>query len=263
MTLEITPRWIPKDGPGFRPERDLRRFVENVDISGFGASNFESNLSFVTAQTEEPSGATRGSLWFKRGDGRLYIYDMDFYGPHSYDSAYTGTGLWVALSDRKEVLVRLYTSDNATLTITPYWPSVFSAFASASTNVTTQTYRHVPQTQRRGSFGDRLFKMPVWRDIADRTSAVTLSGPTEYRYEVVVDVGYGVMIAAPGTTGPAPLATSDAQYTGPYNPSAPYEGNEFFQWYMVESTYSAMWSNSSPAFYKTFCWAERRRWEFP
>lgn len=261
--MQIIPRWVPKDGPGFRPARDLKRFVENVEISGLGASNFESNLSFVTAQTLEPSAATRGSLWFKCGDGRLYIYDMDFYGPYGHDSAYTGTGLWVALSDRKEVLVRLYTSNSPTLVISPYWPTIFSAFASASTNVSTQQFRHIPQTQRRGGFGDLIFKMPLWRDAVDRTSAVTLAGPTEYRYEVVVDVGYGVMVAAPGTTGPAPLATSDAQYTGPYNPASPYAGDEFFQWYMVQSTYSAMWSNTSPVVYQTFTWAERRRWEFP
>lgn len=262
MALTIIPRWVPKDGPGFRAERDLKRFVESVEISGLGASNFGTDLNFVTSQTLEPSGATRGTLWFRRGDGRLYIYDKDFYGSHSYDSSYSGTGLWVALSDRKDLLVRTTTSDNATLVLTPYWPRIFSGHASSVTTVGTTSYRHVPVAQRRGSFGDVLFKMPVWTSPEERTSAVTIAGPTAYRYEVMVDVGYGYMVAAPGTTGPAPLATSDSQYTGPYNPATTYQAGVFWQWYMCQSTQSAAWSNTSPSLYKVFCWPERRRWEF-
>jgi len=80
MPLIIQQGPLPNDGENVDPATFLEAWINGSVITGLDGSNFdtgEGGLSFVVSQTDAPASSTRtpGLFWFKRGEGRLYVWD--------------------------------------------------------------------------------------------------------------------------------------------------------------------------------------------
>lgn len=109
MALKITPGPLPADGTRFKIEDMLTTFVQGTEITNFGPEEFgaAADVSFVISATDPPATniRSRGTLWFARGDGHLYQWTVHP-SPTEAPTAVTEAS-WVAISDRREILVRV------------------------------------------------------------------------------------------------------------------------------------------------------------
>jgi hypothetical protein len=130
MALVITPGYLRPEGPGFVPSRDLRRFVEETTITNFGPDNLGgAALGGVNSSTDPPATAsrTRNMLWFRRGEGKLYTWDLSAnYTDHTQASG----GYWYQVSDRHETLIMVDSSRPSRA----YTPIPFLLLSSNVTN---------------------------------------------------------------------------------------------------------------------------------
>ena len=103
MTIVVTPGPLPDDGTRIKVDPTLDAFVQGTVITNIGAEQFGSgaDVSFVVTATDPPatSARTNGMLWYRRGEGVLYMWDNQ--------QAAQGIALWVAVSNRKEMVVRV------------------------------------------------------------------------------------------------------------------------------------------------------------
>lgn len=102
MALQITQGTLPADGAEVDPATFLETWIGGVNVWNFPPGVFKGGtLQFVWCQSEAPRADERfaGLLWFKRGEGRLYMWDQPDL-PSTLTFADAG---WVALSDRKEL----------------------------------------------------------------------------------------------------------------------------------------------------------------
>lgn len=100
MALIVRPGPFPVvDGERLTVEADLQAFVNGTVVTNIGRAQVQNSevLEFVSSQTDAPDSPGRGTLWFKRGEGRLYSWHLNPTGA-------TG-GRWIAISDRRERLV--------------------------------------------------------------------------------------------------------------------------------------------------------------
>lgn len=98
---------LPNDGAVVSKATDLENWISNTTVYNLDANAFKGGtLQFVYSQSEPPATNTRfaGMLWFKRGEGRLYIYDNP-YMP-SQTGASNAAANWLSLSDRRDVFFR-------------------------------------------------------------------------------------------------------------------------------------------------------------
>lgn len=98
----ITPGPLPSEGARINPDRDLTNFVRGTQIVEMGITEINvatGGLMFVFSDSNPPpvSAQNRASLWFRRGEGRLYKLDV-------VPSGTTDTH-WISISDRKDMLV--------------------------------------------------------------------------------------------------------------------------------------------------------------
>lgn len=114
MTLRITPGPVPSDGQRIVIEDAMRSFIQGTTFTNFGPDEFVGEpVDFVYSNSEPPATnvRTRGTLWFKRGEGRLYRLVVEpvrseVWAP-SEAGANTGSEThWLAMSDRKDQLVK-------------------------------------------------------------------------------------------------------------------------------------------------------------
>ena len=103
MALIVDPGPLPDDGTRINVDRTLDTFINNTNVRNFGPNEFIGNedVNFVVSQTDAPEVASRtpGMLWFARGEGVLYFWDAQ--------QASESLALWVAASNRKEIVVRV------------------------------------------------------------------------------------------------------------------------------------------------------------
>lgn len=103
MGLLVTPGPLPvNDGQRLHVEPQLTAFVNGTNVANLGRREFEGGVvDLVTATTEAPPSneRTRSTLWFKRGEGVLYKWELNPTGA-------TG-GRWLAMSTRREKLVHI------------------------------------------------------------------------------------------------------------------------------------------------------------
>lgn len=100
MALIVRPGPLPtQDGERLAVETELQAFVNGTVVTNIGRAQIQNSevLEFVSSQTDAPDTPGRGTLWFKRGEGRLYTWHLNPTGA-------TG-GRWIAISDRRERLV--------------------------------------------------------------------------------------------------------------------------------------------------------------
>lgn len=115
MALTIVPGPLPADGTRIQIANTLNAFVSGTEITQFDTEEFQGGeIGFVTSATLPPATdfRSRGDLWFKRGEGKLYLWVLT--PPASADFAPSTTtgiseGTWVSISDRKEQLVKFET----------------------------------------------------------------------------------------------------------------------------------------------------------
>ena len=113
MALRITPGPLPADGARIKIEQVMTSFVQGTDITNFGPTEFSDGpVGFVVSQTDAPATDTRGrgTMWFARGEGKLYKWTPEpvksaFWSP-SEAGVNQSEALWVAISDRKEAMVK-------------------------------------------------------------------------------------------------------------------------------------------------------------
>jgi hypothetical protein len=105
MALGIDSGTLPVDGTSVDPAAFLETWISSVNIYNFGAAQFKgAPLNFVYTSTDPPALADRqpGMLWFKRGEGRLYVWDYSD-APSAPSSANTSDINWMSLSDRRDI----------------------------------------------------------------------------------------------------------------------------------------------------------------
>ncbi len=184
MALEITPGKLDaEDGQRIRPEPVIPDFVRGTKITNFGLDELGAGIGIVISSTEAPSSPRRNTLWFRRGNGRLYKFDI-------VPNASVTEGRWVSLSERRDALV-LY---NTTI-----------ASGEVLVRDTTETNMSVI-----GRFNRHLMKVVGNRrgdeviDAGDHIPPyfVAQTEGTTGDVHVVTEVGYVDTIAC-GATGPA------------------------------------------------------------
>jgi hypothetical protein len=97
---------LPENGAAIDPSTFLEAWIASTQVFELGPEAFKGSLQFILSQTDPPSMAQRqySTLWFKRGEGRLYVWDYNDQplGP-------TETGLnadrlnWLSISDRRDI----------------------------------------------------------------------------------------------------------------------------------------------------------------
>jgi hypothetical protein len=113
MVLKITAGPLPADGERMKIEEAMTAFVQGTEFTDFGPDEFaDGPVGFVVSATEAPVTdiRDRGTLWFKRGSGKMYKWTpqairSEFFSP-SLAGADVSEFQWVAMSDRKEALVK-------------------------------------------------------------------------------------------------------------------------------------------------------------
>lgn len=93
---------LPNDGEAVDPATFLEAWISGTTVVDLQSPAFSGGaLQFVYSQTEPPNLGERfvGMLWFKRGEGRLYMWDQ----PDLPSGLTFSDKNWIALSDRKEV----------------------------------------------------------------------------------------------------------------------------------------------------------------
>lgn len=252
--MKATPQFILSDGPIERS--DLKKFVESVNITELDAANFGA-VGLAVSQTEAPTELSRGTLWFKRGDGRLYLFDNTFYSDQSFDSAYSGDGRWVCMSDRKEILIRRQSRrlGGGNQDIAPVRPPLLHNLCSGYSG--TLAARNILSAQVCGNQTDEAYK--------DFSYPPGFTGATikasSYDYAVLVELGYGLMPLATGFAGPGPAVLSTTTYTALRADVAGgvYKPVNSFGHYVTESVASAVFSDVIGGLYEVFTFQQRPR----
>lgn len=215
MALDITPGPLPDDGQAVDVSPDLTAFVEGTTFDNFDLDNFTNTWTpFLISQTEPPAAAFRrpGTLWFKRGEGRLYMWttalpsSATIVGPDVGADPPVATGEvvwpapgadWVSLSDRREVYVR-YFGNASEQWVPPYgivslgWGSSLPPLGYSGPDVNPRSL--LPRAR---SWGTQIQPVQFFAN----TTSVSLPGRTH----VVMrghDLGYRFLTVASDYTGP-------------------------------------------------------------
>jgi hypothetical protein len=105
MSIIVTQGPLPNDGDTADPATFLESWISGTTIANLGVDAFKGgNVQWVYSQTDAPALADRfvGMLWFKRGDGRLYIWD----NAESPSQLTFSDANWMPVSERRELWVQ-------------------------------------------------------------------------------------------------------------------------------------------------------------
>lgn len=110
MTLSVVQGPLPQNGQTVDPSSFLSSWISNTYVYGLGAGAFKGgSLTFIYSQTDAPplQDRMRGTLWYARGEGRLYLWDQNN-SPSGVSSAAANVVNWLSLSDRKDIWVNSF-----------------------------------------------------------------------------------------------------------------------------------------------------------
>lgn len=96
---------LVNDHVSVNPSTFLEAWIAGTQVFGLGPGAFKGgSLQFVISSTNPPDLNHRapGQLWFKRGDGRLYIWDQSDL-PSGVSDAGVQNVNWLSLSDRRDM----------------------------------------------------------------------------------------------------------------------------------------------------------------
>jgi len=256
MALVVTPGFLRAEGPGFKPDRDLKKFVQTTHIAGLSAEEFGTELNFTYSQTDAPATLLRdpGTLWFRRGEGHLYMWDTAWHGVAelSIDTQYSGQGMWVSVSDRKEFINR---NRSFAAFTTERDIRNGAMLASGDTGSRGHPRQDVSHTGRSGDIRSALFG--GLSDGFDASYVTISAGATAYKYERLVDVGYGQIFALPGQQAPGAGCFDSTAWTGVVFSSAPYASTRQYFAHVTESVASTAIGTR----YRAFIFTEARRFD--
>jgi len=105
MSFSVVQGPLVNDHVSVSPSTFLEAWISGTQVYGIGAGALKGGtLQFVTSSTAEPDLNHRfpGQLWFKRGEGRLYIWDQVDY-PSGPSDASANNVNWLSLSDRRDM----------------------------------------------------------------------------------------------------------------------------------------------------------------
>lgn len=242
MALTVTPGPIPKDGVAFtNVETQLTAFVNQTVLTNIGLDSFvQSTTPFVVSSSEAPFFRTRGQLWFRRGEGRLYVwYDKgvsseswgvftDVGNPETLSLAALPmqSGHWVCVSDRREIYAQ-YLSTELDWITGPYQPvrleaghmqALEGAYTDDTITWALGENRDVPYDtgagsglwgsekgfigMRLGAYGPNIYSSKLFV----HTTNYTLPGRTQFA-GVFHELGFRRVASVDGATGPAYAGT--------------------------------------------------------
>lgn len=148
MALTVIQGPLPADGVGVSPDIDLEAWIAGTQVFGLNYASFKGGLlQFVYSSSDPPAEDARfpGMLWFKRGDGHLYIMDQNNL-PSGESSGSVTVKNWISISDRKEIWLQA---------VEPIELGCPVQLAASDSNVTEQ----MPD----GSGSESSFMDPFWR----------------------------------------------------------------------------------------------------
>jgi len=103
MSYSVSLGPLPADGDLFTPKNAMPAFVNGCEFTDLTADTFDqTEVIFVVSQTEPPATKERGSMWFKRGEGQLYMHEI----PHrdTTGAATEYTSVAIGIGPRVEIL---------------------------------------------------------------------------------------------------------------------------------------------------------------
>lgn len=106
--LRIVQGSLPTNGDVVDPSLFLEAWVSGSSIFDMGPGAFKGGtMAFVVSATDPPAlqDRQRGTLWFKRGEGRLYLWDQNDL-PSGASSADERVTNWISISDRRDIWVK-------------------------------------------------------------------------------------------------------------------------------------------------------------
>ena len=127
--LTVVQGALPNNHTSVDPSTFLETWISQTQVFGLGPGAFKGGtLQFVISSSDPPDLNTRhpGMLWFKRGEGRLYVWDYNDL-PSGVSDASTSVVDWLSLSDRRDIWGRAVESMPKG---TPFY------WAAGATNVT-------------------------------------------------------------------------------------------------------------------------------
>jgi hypothetical protein len=105
MPFTVVQGPLVNDHVSVNPSNFLEAWISGTQVYGLDEGAFKGGtLSFVISTTDEPDLNHRfpGMLWFKRGEGRLYIWDQAD-APSGPSDATANNVNWLSLSDRRDM----------------------------------------------------------------------------------------------------------------------------------------------------------------
>lgn len=129
MALTIVQGPLPDNFTPVDPSYFLEAWIAGTTVFQLGPGAFKGGqLQFVVSASVAPdlNHRTPGMLWFKRGNGRLYIWDW-YEQPSSISNGSAAVVDWLSISDRKDIWGRAV--ESMPLGTPFYW-------AAGATNVT-------------------------------------------------------------------------------------------------------------------------------
>jgi len=105
MPFTVVQGPLVNDHVSVNPSTFLEAWIAGTSVYGLGSGAFKGGtLNFVYSQTDPPDLNHRfpGMLWFKRGEGRLYIWDQADLPSGPSNASATNVN-WLSLSDRRDM----------------------------------------------------------------------------------------------------------------------------------------------------------------
>ncbi len=104
MPLIINQGPLPQDGDRVAADIFLEDWVRGTTIGGLDANSFRTSINLIASQTDTPT-SRRGLLWFKRGEGTLYIREEVDRGESRYTGARNAPN--VAIAPQRAVMAEV------------------------------------------------------------------------------------------------------------------------------------------------------------
>lgn len=206
MSLIIDQGPLPFDGESVNPSEFLEAWVNQTRIFGLGPGAFKGGVhQFIFSATDPPPEQDReiGLLWFKRGEGVLYIWDRP---DNATAQTFGNVRNWIAIGGRKDIWVKAMEDK-----IPAFAPVQLASDLSGGSLNKTQNDRYFSRT-----FFPVALSNGQPSDCVCEVVFIALETSTSGSIFRAVDVGFTQGIMHSGQTGVAgPLMLEDTGWSLP------------------------------------------------
>lgn len=147
---------LVNDHTSINPATFLEDWISGTSVYGLGQGAFKGGtLQFVVSSTDAPAENERniGMLWFKRGEGRLYIWDQSDQPSGPSDASATNVN-WISLSDRRDIWVQ-------TVEALPPGTPLYFAYANPQSGIGSDLFCPTAESLTVGD-SDPFFGRTLW-----------------------------------------------------------------------------------------------------